>query len=402
MKVRGKITIVGFSTVLSVLLIIGVLLGQEKAPQEPYRPLAVLSEVLARIQSDYVEDPNFSKVTEGALHGLLESLDPYSSYLTPAEYTEYQKKRPGEASPGMIVSKKFGFVNIVNVLPNGPAQKASLQPGDIIESIDRKSTRDMALAEVISALEGPVGSKVTLSIVRERATEPKPVELIRAVVGLPDVSGRLMESGIGYVRVEAFPKGVTQKIAAKIQDLRKNGARKFILDLRDNAAGEIEEGASTANLFISRGLIGYVEGQQYPRRSFLADSTKTIAQEPLSVLVNSFTGGAAEIVASAVMENNRGDVIGEKSYGIGSIQKVIPLDDGSALILSIAKYFTPGGKEIQENGVSPNVPVEEDRDVVPLAGDESTAPETRKPREDAPLKKAIELLAAQETQPQAA
>lgn len=397
-KGRWKIALVCFSTVLSLLLLVGALLGQEKSSKEPYPQLAVLSEVLSRIQTDYVEDPNFAKVTSGALHGLLESLDPYSSYLTPEEYKAYEKKHDTEASIGVVISKRLGFVSIVSVLPSSPAQKATLQAGDIIESIDSRSTREMSLAEVVYRLEGAPGSTVALSIVRERASEPKVVQLKRATVVPLDATGRMMESSIGYLRVQSFPKGETQKIAARIQELRKEGAKKFVLDLRDNAFGESDEGVSTANLFLGKGLIGYVSGQQYPRKSFLADASKTLVQEPLVVLVNSSTGGAAEVVAAAVLDNHRGEVVGERTFGIGSIQKVIPLDDGSALILSVAKYFTPNGKQIQENGVTPSVPVEEEREFVPLAGDSAAPAEPKKPSEDAPLKRAIQLLASQEGQ----
>ena len=402
MKGRARIVIVSFSTLLSLLLLMGALLGQDKSSREPYPQLGVLSEVLSRIQTDYVEDPNFTKVTDGALHGLLESLDPYSSYLTQEEYKSYQKKRQGDASLGVVVSKRFGYVSIVTVLPNGSAQKAGLQAGDIIESIDGRSTREMPLADVVGRLEGPPASSVTLAIVRERATEPKPIEMKRANVTPPDATGRMMDSGIGYLRVESLPKGETQKIAARIQELRKNGAKKFVLDLRGNAYGEEDEGIATANLFLNKGLIGYLSGQQYPRKSFLADASKAVSQEPLVVLVNQSTGGAAEVVAAAILDNHRGDVVGEKTFGIGSVQKLIPLDDGSALILSVAKYFSPSGKVIQETGVTPNVPVEEDREPVPLAGAGAPPAEPKKPTGDAPLKRALELLASQESQPKAA
>ena len=401
MRDRDKLVVVSFSTVLALVLLIGVLLGQEKGSPEPYRPLAVLSEVLARIQSDYVEDPNFTKVSQGALHGLLESLDPYSSYLTPDEYKDYQRRSKGEATVGAVVSKRAGFVSIVATLPGSPAQKAGLQAGDIIESIDGRTTREMSLAEVTSRLEGTPGSAVKVAVVRERAGEPKPFDLRREVVPAPDVAGRIIAPGIGYLRAEALPKGESQKIAARIRELRRSGATKFILDLRDNASGEMDEGIATANLFLRRGLIGYLQGQQYPRQSFMADAGKTLAEEPLAVLVNNSTGGAAELVAAAMLDNHRGDVIGERTFGIGSVQKVIPLDDGSALLLSVAKYYSPSGKQIQEGGVTPNVAVEEQREPAPLS-EPGQPPAPPKPREDAPLKRAIELLSQPEALPKAA
>ena len=404
MKVPGKIIVVLFSTVLTISLVIGALLGQERSSQEPYLPLAVLSEVLSRIESDYVEDPDLTRVTEGALHGLLASLDPYSSYLTPEEYREYQSSSQGEASIGAVLSKRFDFASIVTVLPNSPVQKVGLRSGDMIESVNRRSTREMSLAELNSMLAGPEGSTVEIAVVRERAADPKLFQLQRVVTVLPDVTGRIVSPGIGYLRMEAFPKGAPEQVAARIQELRENGAGKFVLDLRDNASGEIEEAIATANLFLTRGLISYLSGQQYPRRSFIADPDKAVSEEPLVVLVNRFTGGGAEVLAAAVMDNRRGDVVGEKTYGIGAIQKLIPMDDGSALILSIAKYFTPAGQEIQNNGITPSVPVAEEREFISLSGEEEELPEpqSRQPRVDAPFQRAIELLNAIESQPQAA
>ena len=402
MRGRGKIIFVAFSTVLAFLLLISAMLGQEKANKEPYPQLAVLSEVLSRIQTDYVEDPQFAKVTAGSLHGMLESLDPYSSYLSPEEYKAYQQKREDGASLGVVVSKRFGYVSIVTVLPDSPAQRAGLQPGDIFESIDGRTTREMPLAEVVNRLGGTPGSTVRLAIVRERASEPTSFDLKRAAVTPPSPTAHMMDSGIGYLRVEAFPKGETQQIAARIQELRKNGAKKFVMDLRGNAYGDIEEGIATANLFISKGLIGYLKGQQYPRKSFLADAAKAVAEEPLVVLVNSASGGASEIVAAAVMGNHRGEVVGEKTFGIGSVQKLIPLDDGSALILSVAKYYTPTGKEIQDGGITPSVVVEEERELVPLSTTSPAPAEPKKPGEDAPLKRAIEILSSQQSPPNTA
>ena len=401
MRDRDKLAVVSFSTVLALVLLIGVLLGQEGGSPEPYRPLSVLSEVLARIQSDYVEDANFNRVTEGALHGLLESLDPYSSYLSPQEYQEYQRRSRGEASVGLVVSKRFGFVSIITTLPGGPGERAGLQSGDVIESIEGQTSREMSLVEVNARLEGAAGSTVTLAVVRERAGEPKPFQLRREVVPIPDVTGRIIAPGIGYLRVQALPKGASQKITARIQELRRGGASKFVLDLRDNATGEMEEGVATANLFLRRGLIGYLTGQQHARESFTAEAAKAVADEPLAVLVNNPTGGAAELVAAAILDNHRGDVIGERTFGIGSVQKTIALDDGSALLLTVAKYYSPSGKPIQETGVTPNVVVEEDRELVPLP-EPGQAPAPRAPREDAPLKRAIEVLSQPQAQPQAA
>jgi carboxyl-terminal processing protease len=227
------------------------------------------------------------------------------------------------------------------------------------------------------------------------------MELKREQLRTPEIETREVDPTIGYLKVASLPKGESQKIAAKIKDLRKTGAKKFILDLRDDATGDLQEGVATANLFIKRGLISYVVGQQYPRQSFTADESKAVCDEPLEVLVNESTGGAAEIVAAAILDNHRGDVVGARTFGMGSIQKTIPLDDGAALILSIAKYYSPVGKQIQESGVTPNVMVLQDREISELEGQGGSG-EPAKPKNDTPLKRAIELLKAKDAAPTAA
>jgi carboxyl-terminal processing protease len=366
-----------------------------------YRQLSVYSEVLSRIRSDYVEDPNISRVSNGALHGLLEALDPHSSYLSADEYRTYKQFGQPAAGIGAAVSKRFGYGNVISVVPGGPADKAGLVAGDIIEALNEKSTREMSLAEVTGLLGGPVGSIVNLSVVRPTKAQPQKVSITREVVKYPAVSSRMLESQIGYVRAEGFPKGRTQEIALRIRDLEKNGAKRLILDLRNSGDGEITEGIATANLFLNHGQIAYVQGQKYPRQNFTADASQAITSLPLVVIVNKSTAGAAEVVAGAILDNARGDVLGDKTFGMGSIQKTIDLKDGGALILSVAKYYTPGGKAIEDVAITPNVLVAdkaedfiapEDSDMVP---DETEKPEPQKNQPDEQLRRAIEQLTKQ-------
>ena len=215
MNNRSKITLICFSTVFSLLLLIGAVLGQEGSTNEPYRPLSVLSEVLFRIQTDYVEDPDFEHVTEGALHGMLESMDPYNSYLNPDQYRRYQEGWHGEASVGAVVSKRFGLPGIVMTFPDGPADRGGLQPGDIIESIDGQSTREMSFEEVLSRLDGADGSTVVLSVVRERAQEPKPIELLREIMQPPPMEASMMKGTIGYLKnICSSRRGIRENFGA--------------------------------------------------------------------------------------------------------------------------------------------------------------------------------------------
>jgi carboxyl-terminal processing protease len=402
MSTKLKVTVIASSLAILLFTIIGGYVNVRASANEgAYRQLSVYGEVLSRIRNDYVEEPNIAGVTDGALHGLLESLDANSSYLSAEEYKRYKQamKSDGKADIGAAVSKRFGLATVIAVIPGGPADKAGVENSDYIESIEGKSTHDMSLAEIRSLLAGEPGSTLNVAVVRARRSEPLKIAITRDVVTIPPVSEKMLADNTGYIQVDAFPEGKSQEIAAKIRDLQTQGAKKLVLDLRNSASGAESEGVATANLFLDHGTIAYLQGQKYPRQAFNADPAKDITKLPVAVLVNRGTAGPAEIVAAAILENARGDVVGDKTFGDGSVQKLIEMKDNSAMILSVAKYYSPGGKAIQDAAVTPNVLVvdaaEEDSGLPDE--DQTAAPEenkdvTPKNQPDDQLNKALEVL----------
>jgi carboxyl-terminal processing protease len=400
MSTKIKTAILLASAGVLLFSFLGSVTGVRASNDGAYPQMEVYSEVLSRVRSEYVEEPNLPLVTDGALHGLLESLDSNSSYLNAEQYKEYKaRKTVAKGDIGAAVSKRFGYASVVAVIPGGPADKAGLQDTDILEAIEGKSTREMSLAEIHGLLAGEPGSTVNLSVVRARRAEPQKVVVTRDVVNIPAAQDKMLVDGIGEIRVDALTKGKSQEIASKVKALQKNGAKKLILDLRDCAQGDESEGIATANLFLNHGTITYLQGQKYPREAFNADPAKAVTSLPLVIIVNKGTAGPAEIIAAAVLENARGDVVGDKTFGDGSVQKLIELPDGGALILSVAKYYSPQGKAIQDSAVTPNVVVADVADDGPVPDeDENAAPadvekKTKSPTEnDEQLQKAIEVL----------
>lgn len=396
MKTKAAILVISFAVL--VFVVIGSMGGVHASSNDgAYRQLQVYSEVLSRVQSEYVSDPNIPKVTDGALHGLLESLDSNSSYLTPDAYKAYKDhKSQGKGDIGAIISKRFGYADVVSVLPGSPAEKAGIESTDIFESIEGKSTRDLSLQEIRNLLSGAPGTSVDAEVVHGRnPADPQKISITRAIVTIPPVTEKLMDDGIGYIKAEALPKGKAQEIAGKVKSLEKSGAKKILLDLRNCADGDESEGIAVANLFLNHGTITYLQGQKFPRESFNADPSKAVTNLPLAVLVNRGTSGAAEIVAAAVLENARGDVVGDKTFGDGSVTKTFDLPDGGALILSVAKYYSPSGKAIQDAAVTPNVLVADQADNLAPEDEDQAAPQDQaqpKSQPDDQLNKAIEVL----------
>jgi carboxyl-terminal processing protease len=400
----SKILLLAVSVVLVVTVFLGVNSNGVSAATEPqdgaYRQINVYSEVLRHIQTDYVEQPNIALVTNGALRGLLESLDADSSYLTPEDYKAYKAEKSGKAQVGINVSKRYGYASVVSVVPGSPADKANISDGDIIEAIGPADTRDISLAMIQLLLDGAPGSELTLSVVRPRKSAPDKIVLTRVMPSLPPVTESMYEnSSILYLKPGVLDHDHVQQIEAKLKSMPKAGNKKILLDLRDVAAGDMAEATRLANFFLKDGTIAMLEGQKVAKQTFTADASKSInTTAPVVVLVNRGTAGPAELAAAALMDNKRADLVGEKTFGEGAQQKTFELPDGAALILSVAKYESPSGKKLQDEGVTPSVLVASNVDQAAAVDDESGPVETQttpsKPSVtvDEQLTKALTLL----------
>lgn len=396
MSNRVRFLLITSSCVVVFYIVLGGLLGKnDSSSEKTYRNLGVYSEVLSRIKNEYVTEPDLKRVTGGAIRGLLEALDPYSTYFTPQEYQEYLRQPdPGPASVGIFLAKRLGFATVISVLPGSPAEKAGVKPGDLIDRVDSTATRELSVVQIQRLLAGPAGSTVTLTLVREARGEPQKYPITRAPLAYPPVVSKALEESAGYIRVATFDKGKATEISGRLKELIAGGANKIVLDLRNCAGGESDEAVDTASLFLENGLVAYLSGQRYPRRDLAANKNPAeVCKLPVAVLINQSTAGPAELVASAIQGNKRGEVIGIRSFGVGVFQKVITLDDGSALLLSVAKYYGPDGKAIQDNGVTPSV-IESPADQAAGADDDSepNEPEQFGGKDDQQLRKAIEIL----------
>jgi carboxyl-terminal processing protease len=355
MNRKARFGIIAVSVAIFCYAGIGHVLG--RTPDDrAYKSLTVFGEVLQKIQADYVDEPNMHLVTAGSLHGLLESLDPESSYLTPREYTEYKQKQQnaGTGETGLTMSKRFGYVMVISVLPDSPAEKAGIHSGDIFESIAGFTTRDMSVGQALNLLNGQVGSGVKVGVIRRGKADPDEVDIVREKVGYSKTVVQKADPDILVLRLLSLDNGRADDVRNKLLEAEKQGIHKVVLDLRECGRGPVTEGVAVARLFVPSGTIATLRGQTVSPQVLTAESSKVVWKGPVSVLIDGTTSGAAEVLASAMVANHRGDVVGERTFGVASEQKLITMDDGSALFLTVANYFNAAGKPILEDGVEPN------------------------------------------------
>jgi len=404
MNRNARFGIIAVSVAIFCYAGIGHVLGRTP-DDKAYKSLTVFGEVLQKIQADYVDEPNMHLVTAGSLHGLLESLDPESSYLTPREYTEYKQKQhdSGTGETGLTLSKRFGYVIVISVLPDSPAEKAGIHSGDIFESISAFTTRDMSVGQALNLLNGQAGSGVKVGVIRRGKADPDSVDIVRQKLTPAKTLVQKADPDILVLRLPSLDNGRADDVRNRLQDAEKQGIHKVVLDLRECGRGPVTEAVAVARLFVPSGTIATLRGQTVSAQVLTAEPGKVAWKGPVSVLIDGTTSGAAEVLASAMVANHRGDVVGERTFGLASEQKLITMDDGSALFLTVANYYNAAGKAILEDGVEPSEVVRAsanddgdngDDDAASTGTASKAAPSGPRPLspEDPIYRKALELL----------
>ena len=403
MSSRVKFGVLLVSSVVVVYSVVGGMMGRVRAqngvfPQlsiftelfQTYPQITILTEVITRIQNDYVDEPSIPEAMEAAIRGMVERVDPNGGYLSPESVQFHEDYDPlSSAGVGVILGRRFDFPAIIQAIPGGPADMAGLGTGDAIEGIGGESLREYNLVEVRQLLAGEPGTTVELNVIRRAAAATETITVTRAVVEVPAVDARVLEENVGYLQIPIMGPGTVAEVRAELDGLIAEGASSLVLDLRSSAGGGETEATALANLFIASGTLGYFEGQTVARETFSANPDAAFPELPLAVLIDEGTAGASEIAAGAIRDNSRGDVVGVRTFGLASIQRLHPLDDGWALLLSVANYYTPNGDEIRTAGVQPTVEISRNAQTPdPLAvPDPDDDPDA-----DLQLERAIELL----------
>ena len=400
----ARVSILGLSVIIFGWVGLGHMLGHA-ANDKAYKSLLVYSEVLQKVQQDYVDEPNMHLVAAGSLHGLLESLDSESSYLTPREYSEYKQKSatPGIGETGLNLSKRFGYIIVTSVVPESPAEKAGLHSGDIFESVAGFTTREMSVGQAKNLLSGQPGTSVKIGVIRRGKTQPDSVDLTREKLGPAKLIAQKVDTDTLALRFSSLDAGRAEEVRNRLTEAQKQGISKVILDLRDCGRGQASEAIAVARLFVPSGNLTTLKGQTVSEQVFPAEPAKVIWKGPVSVLMDGTTTGAAEVLATSLAANKRGDLVGDRTFGLASEQKLIPMEDGAALILTVANYYNADGKTILEEGVTPTEVVHasanlgddsEDGDSATDSSAQKEPPAAPKPlsSEDSILHRALDLL----------
>lgn len=346
---------------ISVFMLTKFGLARRADTKELFKQIELFSDALSYIRLNYVEEKSDKDLIYGALKGMLGSLDPYSQFMDPDSFREIQIETKGEfGGLGIEISMRDGLLTIISPLEGTPADKAGIKPGDRIVKIDGVSTRDITLIDAVRNLRGKPGSKVIITILREKEGKIFDQEVVRAIIKIDSIKkAEILEDGIGYIRLVEFQERTPRELLKSLARLRKEGMTSLILDLRNNPGGLLDVAVKVSDAFIKKGdIIVSTKGRRKDQEVIYRAMSKGDVDYPLIVMVNGGSASASEIVAGAIQDDNRGIILGTKSFGKGSVQTVIPLRDKSALRLTTAKYFTPSGRAIRDEGIIPDVVVE--------------------------------------------
>jgi carboxyl-terminal processing protease len=364
-----------------------------------YEQLKLFTDVLSIIQNQYVDETEPREVIYGAVRGMLRSLDPHSSFMDPESYREMQVETSGSfGGLGIEITVRDDVLTVVAPIEGTPAWRAGIQPGDRIVKIEGLSTKDMSLPDAVKRMRGPKGSKVTITVVREGAKEPMDVGLTREVIQVQSIKAQELEPGIGYIRIRQFQERTAPDLVGAVEKFDKGGKLAgLIVDVRNNPGGLLSAAVEVSEEFLGDGkLIVYTEGRvRNQNMRFTAHAKRAITEVPLVVLVNQGSASASEIVAGAIQDHGRGVVIGQQTFGKGSVQTIIPLSDGSGLRLTTARYFTPKGRSIHGKGITPDIVIDPPKDeVAAIKPGTPSLSEAELMKRDVQLQRAIEILKA--------
>lgn len=362
-----SLLILTLGVVLGVTMALGQGVLAERSAQTsttlPLQELRLFSEVLSRIKTDYVEEIDDKTLLDNAIRGMLSGLDPHSAYLDGEEFKELRIGTTGEfGGLGIEVGMENGFVKVIAPIDDTPAERAGVKSGDLVIRLDDKPVKGMELNDAVKIMRGKPGTKITLTIVREGEEKPLKITITRAVIKVRSVKSRLLEPGFAYVRITQFQSKTAEYLNNAVSDLRKesNGTLKgLVLDLRNNPGGVLSAAVSVSDAFLEKGLIVYTEGRvKDSQLSFSAKPKDILKSAPMVVLVNGGSASASEIVAGALQDHKRAIIIGSRTFGKGSVQTILPVNDDGALKLTTARYYTPSGRSIQAEGIEPDIALE--------------------------------------------
>jgi carboxyl-terminal processing protease len=392
MTKRTRLSVLLISTPLLAFIVLGAIRGKAADGDATFQHLRVFEDVVSLILNNYVEDPKVDSVMEGAMRGLADSLDPDSAYLTASEARSLEAPGCASAVPtaacagtpigdvGIELTRQY-YLRVIASRDASPADKAGLQTGDYVRAIDGKPARDLSVFEGMRMLRGAPGSKVTLTVIRGNAAEPRQIELVREPTPGSMVSSKMLAPDLGYLRIAAFGPDAAAKVRTQAAELTKNGAKRLVIDIRRTAEGAFDSGIAAARVFVKSGTLAQVAGRDpqekatqqtsaappVPAKPSSAAITETISAKagdgeidtPVTLLVTTGTSGAAELFAAALAGNKRADLVGERTLGRAGLQKLVKLPDGRGLWLTYARYVTPGGDLIQGKGLTPDLAVDE-------------------------------------------